>query len=239
MYGGKSKFARQSEADARRSWNTTMRALNRGKRRHSSGLGFGFWAFLGMLLAGWLTKPKPTAPPEPVMPDWAARILAEKPEEVKMTATAPELDLNSDTIMFQGIPLFVGFKQGEGLAVNQLPRTPGIYAEVYWPQRGCRIGETERYDGIRGKVGGDDRWFDMMHDGTAPEKDLRRIHIPNPHPIVLAAAATGSVGFEYYVVSDHPRLKDMALRHEAERFLHALELPGLVNWNFQKSWRRT
>ena len=56
MYGGKSPFARQSEADARRSWNTTMRALNRGKRHNSAGFNFGFWAFLGMLLAGFLTR---------------------------------------------------------------------------------------------------------------------------------------------------------------------------------------
>lgn len=237
MYGGKSQFARQSEADARRSWNTTMRALNRGKRRHSSGFGFGFWAFLGMLLATWLTKPKPTAPAAPVSPrapvkpDWAARMLAEPHPETETTAPVPlpELDLNQDTILFRGIPLFIGFKQGEGLAVKQLPRTPGIYAEVYWPQHGCRIGETAQNDGIRGKIRGDIGWF-RRHQAGIAEDQHRTI------PIALAANATGPDGFEFYVVSDDPRFVDKALRQEAERFLHALNLPGLVNWNFQKNW---
>jgi hypothetical protein len=51
MYGGKSQFARQSEAEARRQYNTTMRALNRGKRQQRPGsLGIAVIA----ALAGWL-----------------------------------------------------------------------------------------------------------------------------------------------------------------------------------------
>jgi hypothetical protein len=50
MYGGKSQFARQSEADARRSYNVTMRALRRGKRRPTGSLGIAVIA----ALTGWL-----------------------------------------------------------------------------------------------------------------------------------------------------------------------------------------
>ena len=47
-------------------------------------------------------------------------------------------------IVFQGIQLFTDFKPGAGSVVGSLPTTPGIYAEIYWPQRGLRFGETGR-----------------------------------------------------------------------------------------------
>jgi hypothetical protein len=85
-------------------------------------------------------------------------------------------------------------QQGGGIAVDRLPVEPGIYAEVYWPQLGLRIGETG--NSIRGKIKHDVRWMRSMHDGTAPEVQLRRTI---PH--TLAAKAAGPEGFEFYVVS--------------------------------------
>jgi hypothetical protein len=73
-----------------------------------------------------------------------------------------------------------------------------------------------------------------MHDGTAPEHQLRR-----RLPIALAAKATGEVGFEFYVISADQRLADKALRQECERFLFAWaqQAEGFVDWNRQRSWR--
>jgi hypothetical protein len=70
-------------------------------------------------------------------------------------------------IIFRGVSLSPEFKRNCGLAVERLPATPGIYAEVYWPQRGLRIGETGR--SIRGKIRHDIGWFKSMHNGTAPQ----------------------------------------------------------------------
>jgi hypothetical protein len=93
------------------------------------------------------------------------------------------------------------------------------------------IGETG--DSIRGKIRRNIYWFKRMHNGTAPPEQLRRTL-----PIAEAAKATGHEGFEFYVVSDDPRLKEKALRQETERFLHAWakQADGFVNWNRQKSW---
>lgn len=137
--------------------------------------------------------------------------------------------------VFQGISLFTEFKQGSGLAVERLPASPGIYAWIYWPERGLRIGETKD---LRGKSMSEIRWFKSMHNGTARQKDLRRLALPDPSPYLQAAVATGDVGFELYLVSDDPRLKDKPLRQEMEIFLHdwAERADGFVNWNRQRSW---
>lgn len=135
-------------------------------------------------------------------------------------------------IVFQGIQLFTDFKPGAGSVVGSLPTTPGIYAEIYWPQRGLRFGETGR--SVRGKIRHDIGWFRSMHDGTAPVAQLRR-----SLPIAEAAKATGVVGFEFYLVSADARLEDKTLRQETERFLFAWAdaADSFVNWNRQVSWR--
>jgi hypothetical protein len=132
--------------------------------------------------------------------------------------------------VFRDISLSTELKRGSGLAVELLPASPGIYAEVYWPQRGLRFGETG--DSIRRRIGRSIGWFRRMHDGTARPRDLRRTS-----PIAEAAKATGAAGFEFYVVSDDPRLKDKELRQETERFLFkwAEQADGFVSWNRQKS----
>lgn len=134
---------------------------------------------------------------------------------------------------FKGLFLFTDFKPGSGLTVKQLPNRPGIYAEVYWPERGLRFGETGV--SIRGKIRHDIYWLNTMHRGTAKEADLRRTI-----PIAQAAKATGVEGFEFYVVSDDPQFEDMSLRQEAERFMFdwAEQSEEFVSWNLQRSWRR-
>ena len=161
-------------------------------------------------------------------------------------AQHPALILRSDctlTGMRQGVALQIGigaFKKirlniewsGRGLPVNALPTKPGIYAEIYRPERGVRIGETGR--SIRGKIKHDIRWFRSMGDGTAPKAQLRRTL-----PIAEAAKKTGDVGFAYFVVSCDNRLEDKELRQACERqlFEWVRQQPNWADWNRQRSWR--
>lgn len=136
------------------------------------------------------------------------------------------------TITFEGLELNVDWVPGRGLPPGTLPALPGIYAEVHWPSRGVRIGETGR--SIRAKIAHDLRWFRGMQDGTAGPAQLRRTL-----PIAVAAKKGGAAGFEFYVVSCDPRLADKALRQDAERFMFqwVANRPEYVNWNRQVSWR--
>ena len=133
---------------------------------------------------------------------------------------------------YMGLKLNVNWRQGLGTAPESLPNVPGIYAEIYWPERGVRIGETGR--SIRGKIKHDLRWFESMKNGTAPPAQLRRTL-----PIALAAKRTGATGFEFFTVCDDPRLVDKELRQHAERFLFqwVRAQKELVDWNRQVSWR--
>lgn len=135
-------------------------------------------------------------------------------------------------VEFNGLRLTVSWMPGRGNSPELLPDKPGLYAEVYWPERGVRIGETGL--SIRGKVRADIRWMRSMHAGTAPPAQLRRTL-----PFGMAAKRTGSTGFEFYAVSIDPRLADKSLRQDAERFLFAWvrQQSHLVDWNRQVSWR--
>jgi len=134
--------------------------------------------------------------------------------------------------VFKDLYLITDFKPGSGLTVSQLPKSPGLYAEVYWPERGLRIGESKS---IRQKIRHDIAWINAMYNGSADETQLRRVT-----PIAQAAKATGVKGFEFYLVSDDPRLEDRALRHETERFLFkwAEQAEEFKSWNFQRSWQK-
>lgn len=135
-------------------------------------------------------------------------------------------------VTYQGISLAVAWEIGRGVVVYELPTSPGIYAEICWPQKGVRIGETGR--SIRGKIRHDIRWFNSMHDGSAPSAQLRRTL-----PIAQAAKATGESGFEFYVVSADPRLEHRGLMQECERHLYEWVRShfDLVDWNRQVSCR--
>ncbi|PKQ10802.1 MAG: hypothetical protein CVT70_17720 [Alphaproteobacteria bacterium HGW-Alphaproteobacteria-1] len=134
-------------------------------------------------------------------------------------------------IIYRDIKLALNWQNG-GLQVEDLPARPGIYAEVYKPLMGVRIGETGV--SIRGKIRHDIRWFNSMRDGTAPQAQLRRTL-----PIAQAAKATGAIGFEFHVVSVDLRLADKKLRQDCERFLFdwVRRSDGLTDWNRQRSWR--
>jgi hypothetical protein len=126
---------------------------------------------------------------------------------------------------FREIDLNVDWVQGRGPRAA-LPNLPGVYAEIHWPSRAVRIGETGR--SIRAKIGHDLRWFTSMEDGTAGLAQLRRTL-----PIALTARKTGPEGFEFYVVSCDPRLLDKGLRQEVERFMFTWvgRHPHYVDWN--------
>jgi hypothetical protein len=134
-------------------------------------------------------------------------------------------------VLFQGLELNVEWTPGRG-PFSELPALPGTYAEIHWPSRGVRIGETGR--SIRAKIAHDLRWFKGMQDGTAGPAQLRRTL-----PIALAALKSGPLGFEFYVVSCDPRLVDKLLRQNAERFMFkwVAGRAEYVNWNRQVSWR--
>lgn len=138
----------------------------------------------------------------------------------------------AEFLSFEGVRLNVCWLPGQGWSPDLLPDKPGLYAEIYWPERGVRIGETGL--SIRGKVRHDLRWFKNMHAGTAPPAQLRRTL-----PIAMAAKRSGAVGFEFYSVSIDPRLADKELRQNAERFLFSWvrSQTHLVAWNRQVSWR--
>ena len=135
-------------------------------------------------------------------------------------------------IEFRGIELNVNWVTGQGTSVNELPTCAGVYAEIYWPERGVRIGETGI--SIRGKIRHDIRWFESMRNGTAAPNQLRRTL-----PIAMAAKKSGSNGFEFYVVSEDSNLTDKEIRQECERFMFKWleEQIKYINWNRQKSWR--
>jgi hypothetical protein len=154
----------------------------------------------------------------------------------------PELPAGTDTglappsstrsIEFRGITLNVDWTLEDAVHASRLPACPGIYAEIHWPKRGVRIGETGV--SIRRKIYHDLGWFKSMHDGTAPQEQLRRTI-----PIAMTAKEHGAAGFAFYVVSVDPRLKDKSLRQDCERHMFAwLEgHPNYHSWNHQKSWR--
>lgn len=140
--------------------------------------------------------------------------------------------LDPDKIVFAGIDLNVSWGVGQGTPVSELPTCAGVYAEIHWPKRGVRIGETG--NSIRGKIRHDIRWFESMRNRTAGYAQLKRTI-----PIAMTAKEGGSDGFEYYVVSSDPRLLDKPLRQECERFMFKWieEQTKYVSWNHQKSWR--
>jgi hypothetical protein len=132
--------------------------------------------------------------------------------------------------LINGIEMNLDFQQGTSDRLN-LPKTPGIYAEVCWPERGVRIGETGR--SIRAKVSHDWSWFKRMYNGTAGQQDLNR-----PAAICKAAIEHGPDGFEAFLVSADPRLADKDLRQDCERKLfEVIRESGWADWNLQSSWR--
>lgn len=131
---------------------------------------------------------------------------------------------------YQGIILDLEFRQGFG-AVLDLPTGHGIYAQVHWPTRGLRIGESQN---VRKHNRAHIRWADRHRAGTHIGAIAARRGI-----IVDLVKKWGSEGLEHYLISDDPRLADRVLRVECEKFLHAWALTqtDYVNLNTQRGYR--
>jgi len=43
---------------------------------------------------------------------------------------------------FRNIPLQMDWSEGDGFDAAYAPRVPGLYAQIYWPDRAVRIGQS-------------------------------------------------------------------------------------------------
>ncbi|HMO08517.1 MAG TPA: hypothetical protein PKD10_12850 [Paracoccaceae bacterium] len=111
----------------------------------------------------------------------------------------------------RGIRLNLDFVQGRG-DVLAMPAGPGIYAEIHWPTRSLRIGESQA---VRARNLSHIRWADRHRSGTHNAKEANR-----RGPIVELVRVWGSEGLEHYLISADARLADRELRVECEKYLH-------------------
>lgn len=135
-------------------------------------------------------------------------------------------------MVFRGIHFNLSFIKGEG-DVAKMPTHGGIYAEVHWPTRSIRIGESG--GSMRGRNRSHMRWADKHRNGTHNEKETFRRGV-----IVDLVKEWGSEGLEYYVITDDPRVRDdRELRVECEKHLHewARQQTDFVNINTQRGYR--
>ena len=129
---------------------------------------------------------------------------------------------------FADIRLNLDFEPGSG---SDMPALPGIYAEIHWPTRSLRIGESKN---MRTRNKAHLRWADKHRAGTHLPKEANR-----KGPIVDLAKEWGSESLEHYLVSDDPRLIDRELRVECEKRLHewARSQTLYCDLNRQRSYR--
>ncbi|MEO0344111.1 MAG: hypothetical protein AAF198_11810 [Pseudomonadota bacterium] len=135
-------------------------------------------------------------------------------------------------MIYRNIHLDLTFIEGKG-PVSNMPTHGGIYAEIHWPTRSIRIGETG--NSMRGRNRSHMRWADKHLEGTHNEKEAAR-----KGPIVDLVREWGSEGLEYYVITDDPRVReDRELRVECEKRLHewAREQTEFTNINTQRGYR--
>ena len=133
-------------------------------------------------------------------------------------------------LFFNDIALDLEFSEGRG-DVYQMPTGHGVYAEVHWPTRSLRIGESQN---VRARNLAHIRWAEKHRLGTHSQKEaLRRGRI------VELVKIWGSRGLEHYVISRDVRLADRVLRVECEKFLHhwAREQTTYVDLNTQRGYR--
>jgi hypothetical protein len=131
---------------------------------------------------------------------------------------------------FAGVALNLEFVKGRG-DVRLLPNCPGIYAQVHWPTRSLRIGESKH---VRTHNLAHIRWAEKHRDGTHPP------HLANRRGLIVELVkAWGAEGLEHYLISDNPRLADRILRVDCEKFLHewARTQKVYVNINTQRGYR--
>lgn len=134
-------------------------------------------------------------------------------------------------MLFRDIHLNVTWVEGSGFNPTNAPSSSGLYAQVYWPDRAVRIGQSSN---IRQRLREATAWVHAMHQGTAPENQLRRTS-----ELCERVKETGNEGFEYFLISDDRCFSDHSLRLECEAFLFGWfesndEHNGWKNWNREK-----
>jgi len=122
------------------------------------------------------------------------------------------------------------FKKGCG---GEMPRGPGIYAEIHWPTMSLRIGESKN---VHARNRGHINWANKHRAGTHNEKETNRQGI-----IVDLVKEWGSEGLEHFLISGDPRLADRELRVECEKELHewARRQTTFRDINTQRGYRTT
>lgn len=135
-------------------------------------------------------------------------------------------------MIYKDILFNLVFIEDEGDVAN-MPTHGGIYAEVHWPTRSIRIGETG--NSMRGRNRSHMRWADKHRNDEHNAKEAVRQGV-----IVDLAKQWGSEGLEYYVITDDPKVReDRELRVDCEKRLHewAREQKTLRDINTQRGYR--
>jgi len=132
---------------------------------------------------------------------------------------------------FEDIELNVSWVEGEGFFAQDAPSVAGLYAQIYWPDRAVRIGQSSN---IRNRLREASAWANAMHHGTAHENQLRRTS-----DLCERVKATGNEGFEYFLISSDQQLVEASLRLKCEAFLFGWfksrsEKSVWKNWNKEK-----
>ena len=135
-------------------------------------------------------------------------------------------------MVYRDIQFNLSFVEGGGNVAN-MPTSGGIYAEIHWPTRSIRIGETG--NSMRGRNRSHMRWADRHRNCTHNEKETNRQGI-----IVDLVKEWGSEGLEYYVITEDQRVReDRELRVDCEKQLHkwAQVQTEFRNINTQRGYR--
>ena len=114
---------------------------------------------------------------------------------------------------YRGVEFNLSFSEGEG-DVASMPTHAGIYAEIHWPTRSLRIGETG--NSLRGRNRSHLRWAEKHRAGAHKGKVATREGM-----IVDLAKKWGAKGIEYYVICDDSKVQnDREFRVDCEKHLH-------------------
>ena len=110
-------------------------------------------------------------------------------------------------VQFMGVELQF---QGEIGQSVELPKAPGIYAEVLWPAKGIRIGQAKN---IRSRHSRAKTWYRGKKIGRYPDqrKDGKLANYARAH---------GTDGLEVFVISSGPDFEDEIFRKCVEAHLH-------------------
>ncbi len=135
-------------------------------------------------------------------------------------------------MIYKGVQLNLSFFKGEG-NVGNMPTHGGIYAEIHWPTKSIRIGESGR--SMRARNRAHMRWAEKHRRNEHNQQESNRNGI-----IVDLAKEWGSEGLEYYIITDDPVVRDnRKLRVDIEKYLHewASEQKEFRNFNTQRGYR--